>query len=243
MNWTLALAHTRQLTRDRRAAMGVIGFPVLFLLLAVAGPIGSGEISRFQLPGALFTALAAIALYGTVLPAAELRRRGTLRLLSTTPLSRRTLLFSLAPVRLALAAAFIVLNCVVSAAAGYLQVQRLPALLLTSLVGLAFLLALGFVFAAVLTTAETAETVLTILVIAIIFIGDAVVPLRLLPAGLADVLQWLPPALITGALRWELVGTEAVHPEWLAWAISAGAALALGALAVRVFRWDDGSKT
>lgn len=243
MNWTLALAHSRQLTRDRRAAMGVIGFPLLFLVLAMAGPIGSGEVSRFQLPGALFTALAAIALYGTVLPAAELRRRGTLRLLSTTPLTRRALLLSLAPVRLALAGCFVVLNCAVSYAAGYLQVQRLPALLLTSVVGLAFLLALGFVFAAVLTTAETAETILTVLVIAIIFVGDAVVPLQLLPAGLADVLQWLPPALITGALRWELVGMPPAHPEWLAWSVGAGAALLLGALAVRVFRWDDGSKS
>ncbi|MEV0237961.1 ABC transporter permease [Nonomuraea sp. NPDC050786] len=243
MNWTLALAHTRQLTRDRRAAMGVIGFPLLFLVLAMVGPVGSGDVSRFQLPGALFTALAAIALYGTVLPTAELRRRGTLRLLSTTPLTRRALLFSLAPLRLVLAAAFIVLNCAVSVAYGYLEVSRLPGLVLTSAVGLAFLLALGFVFAAVLTSAETSETVLTILVIAIIFIGDAVVPLSMLPAGVADVLQWLPPALITGALRWELVGMEPPHPEWVTWAIGAGGALLLGALAVRVFRWDDGSSS
>ncbi|MFG1945679.1 ABC transporter permease [Nonomuraea sp. NPDC048826] len=243
MNWTLALAHTRQLTRDRRAAMGVLGFPLIFLVLAMVGPVGSGDISRFQLPGALFTALAAIALYGTVLPAAELRRRGTLRLLSTTPLTRRGLLFSLAPLRLALAAAFLVLNCAVAAAYGYLQVPRLPALLLTSVIGLAFLLALGFMFAAVLTSAETAETVLTIIIIAVIFVGDAVVPLRMLPAGVGDILQWLPPALITGALRWEMVGMEPAHPEWVAWAISGGAALALGAIAVRIFRWDDGSSS
>lgn len=244
MTTTLALAHARQLVRDRRTAVGVLIVPLLFLGIAIFGgntasSAAERDLTRFQMPGALFVALVAIALYGTVVPAVDLRKRGTLRLLSTTPLPRSSFLISLVPVRLALAAAFFVLFTAVSAGYGYLDLADLPQLIVTCLTGLAFLMAFGFVFAAMLPSGEIAEHVLSVVLIVLAVAGGAIVPLSMFPHDVATVLGWLPPALLADALRAELVDLQAPHAEWISWLVMLGGAAVLAVFAARFFRWDD----
>ena len=236
-------AHAREMVRDRKTAAGSIGIPVFFLLLfvAMAALMDSGAehtLMRRLLPLSLLFVFGSLIFFGTVSPAVELRQRGTLRLLSSTPLRPGTFLLALAPARLLLAVLFVAASAGVSAGFGLLPVGRLPVLVVTSLVGLAFLLALGFLLAARLSTAESAGNVLSLVLMVLAFLAGGLVPLSTLPGAVGRVLGWLPPALFYDGLSYGLVGGPARHPVAVGWAVVLVVAAVLGVAAVRTFRWN-----
>lgn len=240
---TLSQAHAREMLRDRKTAAGAVGIPAFFLALFVAISVLSDDsadhdLLRRLLPMALFFVFGSLIFFGTVSPTVELRARGTLRLLSSTPLRPSTFLLALAPARLVLAAVFIAVTALVSASFGLLPTGRLGILVVTSACGVAFLLALGFLLAARLTAAETASNLLSLVLVVLLFLAGGLVPLSSLPAAVADVLGWLPPALLYEGLASGLVDEPTTHPVWAGWAVLLGAAALLGGLAVRGFRWD-----
>jgi ABC-2 type transport system permease protein len=239
----LSRAHSREMLRDRKTAAGAVGIPAVFLALFVAIAVVSDDspdhdLLRRLLPMALFFVFGSLIFFGTVSPTVDLRSRGTLRLLSSTPLRPSTFLLALAPARLVLAASFIAVTAAVSAAFGLLPTGGLPSLVVTCACGVAFLLALGFLLAARLTGAETASNLLSLVLVVLLFLAGGLVPLSSLPASVADVLGWLPPALLYDGLASGLVGEPAVHPAWAGWAVLLLCAVLLGGLAVRSFRWD-----
>jgi ABC-2 type transport system permease protein len=239
----LSRAHSRELLRDKKTAAGSIGIPVFFLALFVAIPLLMGDdgeqtLLKRMLPMALFFVFGSLVFFGTVSPAVELRQRGTLRLLSSTPLKPSTFLLALAPARLLLAVGFVAVAAAVAAAFGALPVGRLPLLLAVSLAGLAFLLGLGFLLAARLETAESAGNLLSLVLVVLQFLAGGLVPLSTLPNAVGTVLGWLPPALLYDGLGYTLVGADAATPVWAGILVLLGAAALCGAAAVRSFRWD-----
>src|SRR5919197_5473883 len=128
---SLTTANSRELVRDRKTAGANLLLPAFFIGLFVAislltDPDGDRGVMKFSLPTATFFVLGSISFFGTVVPAVELRRRGTLRLLSTTPLRPGTFLLALAPVRLAVALLFIAVTLVVSRWFGLLEAGPVP---------------------------------------------------------------------------------------------------------------------
>jgi ABC-2 type transport system permease protein len=242
----LTTANSRELIRDRKTAAANLLLPVFFLGLFLAislltDPGGDKGVMKFALPTATFFVLGSISFFGTVAPAVELRRRGTLRLLSTTPLRPSTFLLALAPIRLVIALLFIALAIVISGFFGLLEVERVPLIVAACLGGLALFVSLGFVLAARLDSADAANNVLTFVLILLLFLGGGITSLASLPDGLRVVFEWLPPSMMLDALRHAMTGADARHPAWLSLLVLLGASVLTTLLAVRLFRWDRAS--
>jgi len=243
----MSAASTRELLRDRKTFFyaGLMPFCMLGLFLGSAALLpaeAAGDRIRFFLATGLFVALASVAFWGVAVPLVALRERGTLRLLSTTPVSRLTVLLAQTPTRLALAIAQAAVIAALSAGLGHLPTERLGSLLVTCLAGLALLTPIGFVLGALLPTAEAVSNTLTFLLLALLGSAGLFLPLDQMPGCVAETLGVLPPGLLGGTIQHDLTGVPAGHPAWLAWLAAVGTGLLLTLIAVRTFRWDDGDR-
>jgi ABC-type polysaccharide/polyol phosphate export permease len=211
--------------------------------LVASAPDGSGLFDPivFVLPGAIGFALLSLSLIGTASALVALRSQGTLRLLGTTPARRSAVLLSLLPARVVLAAGAMLLLGVAATAFGLLSPLSMLRMLFTSLLGLAMLLALGYVLGGLLPSPEVANGIFGVLSPLLLMATGLLFPLELLPATAAKVLSYSPLALLGDALRHDVTGGVSRHPLWLSWTTLTTTALVLTALAVRTFRWDTGS--
>jgi ABC-2 type transport system permease protein len=239
----LTAASTRELLRDRKNLFYAAAFPMcmlaVFLGTAAVRPDGAqGDRVRFVLATGLLIALASVAFYGIAVPLVTLRERGTLRLLSTTPVSRLTVLLAQAPARLALALTHTAIIATISAALGHLPAGRLASLLVTAAAALALLVPIGFLLGSLLPSAEAAGNTLTFVLLAFLGVAGLFLPLDTLPGRAADILGALPPGLLGAAIRQDLTGVPAAQPGWVAWLACAGTGAVLTLAAVRTFRWD-----
>jgi ABC-type multidrug transport system permease subunit len=208
--------------------------------MVTSAPDGSGLFDpiSFVLPGAIGFALLSLSLIGTASALVALRSQGTLRLLGTTPARRSAVLLSLVPARVVLAAAAMLLLGVAATAFGLLSPLSMLRMLFTSLLGLAMLLALGYLLGGLLPSPEVANGIFGVLSPLLLMATGLLFPLELLPATAAKVLSYSPLALLGDALRHDVTGGVSRHPLWLSWTVLTTTALVLTALAVRTFRWD-----
>ncbi|MGH3322341.1 MAG: ABC transporter permease [Streptosporangiaceae bacterium] len=240
----LALANARELVRDWKTFFFAAVFPFFFLVMffgmtaVVPNDPGGPDLARMSLPLVLFTALASVAFFGTAVPLVALREKGILRLLGTSPVPRRTLLLAQAPARLLLAAAQITVIIAVTAITGYLDVSRIPALVVSCLLGLAMFGAFGYLVGGRLPSAEATSQALAMLLVVLMFASGLILPLDLLPAGAQTALQALPTTYLADALGHQLVGTPAAFPVWLSYAVLAAGAAVFAGVAARTFRWE-----
>lgn len=240
---SLSIATGRELIRDPKTASANVLLPIFFLVLFVVlallvDPSGDKDVMEVALPTATFFVLGSIAFFGTVAPAVDLRRRGTLRLLSTTPLQPSTFLLSLAPVRLAIAAIFVAVALVVSAVSGLLSVGRVPLSVAACAAGLAFFVSAGFVLAARLQSADAANNLLSLVLMVALVLAGGIVPLADFPDGVRGVVEWLPPAMMFDALEQTMSGRDAAHPLAVELGLLLAESAVLTLLATRLFRWD-----
>lgn len=243
----MTAASTRELLRDRKTLFYAALFPFamlgLFLGTVALQPAQLAfDRSRFLLATGLFVALASVAFWGVAVPLVALRERGTLRLLSTTPASRLTIMLAQTPARLAIALIQVAAIASVSAAYGHLPTNRLGNLLLTCLAGLILLTPIGFLLGAILPTAEALSNSLTFLLLALLAMAGLFLPLDQMPPAVADTLNVLPPALLGEAIQHDLTGIPAGRPMWANWLAAAGTGALLTMIAIRTFRWDDGER-
>lgn len=194
-------------------------------------------------PGAITFALLSLALTGTASALVAMRASGSLRLLSTTPARRPSVLLSLLPGRAALAAGTLAVLTV-----GVMLIQDLPPLnaarlLLTSTLGLAMLLALGYLLGGRLRSPELTNAIASLASPLLLMGTGLLFPLDLMPDWLATPLSYTPLALFGDALRHDVPGTATDHSIWLDWGVVALTAVALTALATRTFRWDTETRS
>lgn len=208
--------------------------------MVASAPDGSGLFDpiSFVLPGAIGFALLSLSLIGTASALVGLRSQGTLRLLGTTPARRSAVLLSLVPARVVLAGSAMLLLGVAAAAFGLLSPLSMLRMLFTSLLGLAMLLALGYVLGGLLPSPEVANGIFGVLSPLLLMATGLLFPLELLPATAAKVLSYSPLALLGDALRHDVTGGVSRHPLWLSWTVMLASTLLLTVLAVRTFRWD-----
>lgn len=238
----MTAASTLELVRDRKTLFFTAIFPfallAMFLGVAALRP-GTGPVdpSRFAMSTGLFVALASVSFYGVAVPIVTLRERGTLRLLSTTPVSRLTVMLAQAPARVAVTLAQVTVIAAISGALGYLPAHRLGSLLLTCLACLALLVPIGVLLGSVLPSAEAASNVLTFALLALLGLAGLFVPFDTLPEPTGTMLSWSPFGLLGGAVLHDLVGVATGRPVWLAWAAGFGTGALLMALGTIVGRW------
>ena len=229
----------RAVMRNGEQVMVTVLLPLILLgglSRATFVALSTGGASRIDLvtPGVLAFALMSSAFTSPAITTAFDRRNGVLRLMSTTPLGPAGLLAG----KLIAVLAVQVLQLVVIGgaalalgwhphAAGALAAV-LAWLLGTAAWGAAALLAAGRV---------RAEAVIALanLVLVVLAFGGVVLPARVLPAGIAHAVGWLPSGALGAALRAGLLhGTWALGPL----AVLAVWAAALSAAAARWFRWS-----
>lgn len=244
----LYLLHLREMVRNRSYFVFVAVFPFgmmgMFLLLdAVLGQEPDApDFGPTIVPMAVFLAVTGVALTMTAGPLAQYRERGTLRVLSTTPVSRREFIVTHLVVRavasFVLSAAVIVVGALLDLVPWGSIVRLVPAVV----GGLAVFLGIGYVLGGIVGSGQLATNLSTLIQVPALFLSGAAVPYSILPAGLASVLGWLPTSQLTDLVFWATRSPAQVHP----WGVSMVVSLAAGAVAVlvaiRAFRWDNGPR-
>lgn len=243
----LSATNLRELVRDPTTFFFLLIFPFLFLGLfafisSTQGASDNFDGFRFGVPAVLILAFGQLALFGTATTMVQLRSRGTLRLLSLTPLRRSTFVASLVPGRLLIAASQLAVLATVAAITGFLEPGQLGRLIVSCLLGLGMLFAFGFFMGGRISSPEVASGGLSAVLPILLIASGVLVPLRYMPAALQDIAHWIPLTYLGDAIRQDLIGDKAMHAIWLDWLIIAGTAMVFVVLAILTFRWDEGDQ-
>ncbi|GAB1641479.1 ABC transporter permease [Krasilnikovia sp. MM14-A1259] len=197
---------------------------------------------KSALPSALFIALMSASFFGTATPMIALRQRGTLRMLSTTPLSRRKFVLAQMPVRLMLVTAQLLVVCVVAAVAGLLSVDSVAPGLVSGLLGALMLFGFGYLVAARLRNAEVANGLLALLMPVTMLLSGLFLPLDLMPGFLRAVSNILPTTYLVDALSHAFIKSPSAHGMLTDWLVLGLSAAVLATLAAWLFDWDAGDE-
>jgi ABC-2 type transport system permease protein len=241
----LALVEGRLFLREKAALIGVFGLPVALVL-------GFGLIPGFSDPqkglsdqigteyiAALGVAivLASLGLTGVPMVIGQYRERGVLRRLGVTPVRPLTLL--LADLTVWAAAAVFSVALVVAVVRFAFHVPA-PAesgwFILSILLGIASLFAVGMLAAAVAPTARSSAGIGWLLFFPNMFLAGVYFPTEEMSATMRQVGNFTPLGSALHAVRDSWMGIEP-RPEYLV--IMAAWALVAAALAARFFRWDQ----
>lgn len=196
------------------------------------------DFLRLNLGTEFLAVLASIALIGTAVPLVAARERGMLRLLGTTPLSRRLFLASRIPTRLAMLLACTVGIVAIGIARRYTEVSALPRFAVTVGCAAIMMFGIGAVFSARARNAEASQNLMAGLSLALVFSAGAVLPTALLPAPARVVVGLLPGSWVTEPASADLAGTTPLLPVPVYWTLMLVTGVVCFALAARRFSWD-----
>ena len=241
----LALVEGRLFLREKAALIGVFGLPVALVL-------GFGLIPGFSDPqkglsdqiGTEYIAavgvaivLASLGLTGVPMVIGQYRERGVLRRLGVTPVRPLTLL--LADLTVWAAAAVLSVALVVAVVRFAFHVPA-PAesgwFILSILLGIASLFAVGLLAAALAPTARSSAGIGWLLFFPNMFLAGVYFPTEEMSATMRQVGNFTPLGSALHAVRDSWMGIEP-RPEYLV--IMAAWALVAATLAARFFRWDQ----
>ncbi|QFZ21954.1 ABC transporter permease [Saccharothrix syringae] len=217
-------------------------FPTLLLLVLGAIPalrtpdpkFGDLRFVDHYMPTLVVIAFAFLCLNRLPTAVATYREKGVLRRFSTTPVHPAKLLVAQVVVNFIAGALSLVLLLVVAKAAFDIDPPRQPVVfLITCLLGLLSLSALGLLVAAWAPNARAAGGWATVAFMLVMFFGGAYLPRVMLPEFLNRIGDHLPPGV--GALQEAWQGTA---PDPLQLAIMAVVAAAAGTVAAKSFRWE-----
>jgi ABC-2 type transport system permease protein len=183
-----------------------------------------------------------LALLGTAVPVVGQRGKGILRVLGTTPLKRTTYIAAQSPARLVIGVLQLAIVVIVTAALGYLRPATIPSLVITSLLGLGMLFAIGYLIGSRARNPESTTTIVSLLIPVALMLSGSIFPLSMFPPAVADAVSWLPTTVLANALSVDLVGAESGTSTLLYWAYLAGVGIVAAVLAAVAFRWDQGEQ-
>lgn len=211
---------------------------VLALVPALREPspeFGGVRFIDYFAPSLLVLIVAMVALQVVPAVLAGYREQGVLRRLSVTPVSPATVLIAQLLVNLALAvvssAVLVVLGRI---AFGIPLPRHLLGFLAAFLVGVAALLAIGTLLAAIAPTTRAATALGMIGFVVVLFLGGVYLPRVLLPDAIARLGAYAPPGVQAVFDGW--LGTAPPDPVHLL--VMAGIAVVAAAAAARLFRWE-----
>ncbi|MBB4687194.1 ABC transporter permease [Amycolatopsis jiangsuensis] len=223
-----------------------VGFGVLLptVVLLVVGFIpGTSEPSeatggyRFLdlwVPSLVVIALAMLGLQGIPAAVATYREQGVLRRLATTPVSPALLLLAQVLVHAVVALTGVTLMLAAARLLFHVPLPRHPlSFVLTVLLGLVSVFALGLVAASLARTTKGASGLAMIVFFPIMFLGGVYLPRPLLPKLIREIGAYAPPGAQPLQDAWIGAG---VRP--LQFVVLAAFAVGGTALAVRLFRWE-----
>lgn len=241
----LLRVQSREFVRERRAFLTSLllplGLAALFfgMTFVVPEPDTGLGFSGMVVPFVIFLAVSTAPLMATAASLADARARGTLRLLGTTPVGRVRLILTHIPARLGLVLCQIVLLITVGITLGLAPAENAPALFGVALLGVALFGSIGYLLGGLVPTAESAWNVGAFFQM-VPFMLSIILPMQSMSAQLDSALSWLPTSFFFDLLLGLMSYGEPTHPVWLSVVVVAGTAALITALAVRLFRWDQG---
>ena len=241
----LAFVETKLFLREKAALIGVFGLPVALV-------IGFGLIPGFSDPqkglsdqvGTEYIAavgvaivLASLGLTGVPMGIGQYRERGVLRRLGVTPVRPLTLLAADLTVWAASAILSVALVVAVVRFAFHVPAPAAPGwFILSVILGIASLFALGMLAAAAAPTARSAAGIGWLLFFPNMFLAGIYFPTEEMSSTMRQVGTFTPLGSALHAVRDSWMGIDP-RPEYLG--IMAAYALVAGGLAARFFRWDQ----
>jgi ABC-2 type transport system permease protein len=241
----LALVEGKLFLREKAALLGVFGLPVALVIgfglipgfgdpqKGLSGQIGTEYIAALGVA----IVMATLGLTGVPMVLGQYRQRGVLRRLAVTPVRPSTLLLAdlavwaasaILSVALVVAVVRIAFHVPVPAAAGWF--------VLSVLLGIASLLALGMLAAAVAPTARGAAGIGWLLFFPNMFLAGIYFPTEEMSSTMRQAGNFTPLGSALHAVRDSWMG---IDPRLEYLGIMAAWALVAGAVAVRFFRWEQ----
>ncbi len=238
----LIVAETRLLLRDPISWLLPIFLPAAILLVfgVILAPhrpdpaFGGLRFIDVFAPSLVVIAMAILALQILPVRLTNYRERGILRRFSTTPVHPRRLLIAQLVVYSVTATLGVLLLIVVGNLVFDIRLPASPLGYVAALgVGMAGLLAIGLLLAAVAPSAGVATAVGVPAFMVVLLLGGVYVPRAILPEVLIRIGEFTPPGVQGLQDAW--VGAT---PQLLPLAVLAGLAVAFGLIASRAFRWE-----
>jgi ABC-2 type transport system permease protein len=241
----LAYIETKLFLRETAAAIGVFGLPIALVVgfglipgfgdpqKGLSGQIGTEYIASISVA----IVLAILGLNGVAMVVGQYRERGILRRLGVTPVRPLTLLLAdlvvwaaaaIGSVALVIAVARLAYHVPAPAAAGWF--------VLSVLLGIAALFALGLLVAAVAPTARSSAGLGWLLFFPNMFLAGVYFPTENMSPAMRQIGNFTPLGSALHAVRDSWMGLEP-RPEYLG--IMAAYAVIAGAAAARFFRWEQ----
>lgn len=239
----------RSFWRNPAAAFFTIFFPIMFLVIfnllfgndEVSFPGGSVSGSTFYVPAIAAFSLITACYTNLAMSITFSRDEGVLKRKRGTPLPVVSFLGG----RILHSTAIGVLMVAVVSAAGALfydvdfPTERLPAILVTVIVGAASFCALGLAITSVIPNAEAAPAVVNITILPLLFVSGIFIPLDDAPEWLEKVTGVFPIKHFADALRAPFNPfLEGDGFEWLDLAVIAAWGVVGLILALRFFTWE-----
>ena len=240
----LAFVETKLFLREKAAAISVLGLPVALVIgfglipgfsdpqKSLSGQIGTQYIASIGVA----IVLAILGLNGVPMVIGQYRERGILRRLGVTPVRPLTLLG--ADLMVWAAAAILSVAVVVGVARVAFHVPAPVAagwFVLSAILGIAALFALGLLVAAVAPTARTAAGLGWLLFFPNMFFAGVYFPTEEMSPVMRQIGNFTPLGSALHAVRDSWMGLTP-RPQYLG--IMAAYAVIAGALAARFFRWE-----
>ncbi|GAA3788991.1 ABC transporter permease [Sphaerisporangium flaviroseum] len=242
----LVLTEAKLYLREPVTAFFAIALPLALLLVlgsAIPGfreavpELGGERVVDTQLP-AMMIMLSVVTAAFTVIPAvlALYRERGILRRMSTTPASPRNVLAAQLMLNLATATVATALTIFFGhLVLGTRVPAHLPWFLLSFVLGVCAMFAIGLALAAVVPNSRAASGVGAIVMFPLLFLGGMWIAREMMPELLRRLSDFTPTGAFGQAMRdaWSGTAPQALHLIVLAvWAVVAGL------FAARLFRWE-----
>lgn len=224
MEWRALMTNGEQL-------LLTLVIPVAVLVAVVR--VGLSAVAA-AMPGVLTLAVLSSAFTATAIATGFERRSGVLKLLGATPLSRSGLLVGKTAATLAVIAGQWLLVAVTGALLGWQATGNLAALGACAALGTAALGTWGFALAG-LVRAEATLALANAIFLILLFAGGTALPTDRLPGPVRAVVELLPTAALSAALR-GVMGLAATG--WQPVLILLGWAGAGALVAARTFRWE-----
>jgi ABC-2 type transport system permease protein len=241
----LAIVETKLFLREKAALLGVFGLPVALVIgfglipgfghpqKGLSGQIGTEYIAALGVA----IVLATLGLTGVPMVIGQYRQRGILRRLGVTPVRPLTLLLADLAVWAASAVLSVALVVAVVRIAFHVPVPAAAGWFVVSVgLGIASLLAVGMLAAAVAPTARGAAGIGWLLFFPNMFLAGVYFPTEEMSATMRQVGNFTPLGSALHAVRDSWMG---IDPRLEYLGIMAAWALIAGALAVRFFRWEQ----
>jgi ABC-2 type transport system permease protein len=194
---------------------------------------------EFFVPGIIAMSVMTSSLSGAVNMNAELRQKGVIRKLSTTPITRTDWILSniLYQIMLAVISAIVIL--VVSYAVFSVRLQ-INAWLLAFIVLEVFAFGgIGMILTRVANEAESATAAANFIMFPMMFLSGSFFPLELMPGFLQTIARILPLYYVNEGLRASMVSVD--HTAALRYAAMIGVfAIVVFVLGINTTKWDEG---